>query len=256
MATEEEVTVAVEVAAETAEDKPAETKSKSGKAKKAKEPKAKKAPAAKKPRAPPAHPSYEEMIKDAIVSLKERTGSSQYAITKFIEEKQKNLPGNFKKLLLFHLKKLVAAGKLVKVKNSFKLPSARSKTETTTSAPAKKKPAATKAKSKPAAKSVKSAKPASKAPAKTKAVSKPKSKVAAKPKAPTKAKSTTTKTKAATAAKPKTTAAAKSKAASKSKPKPTESLQKLLELQQGRLQGRRRLLRRRPSHLKKLRRRL
>lgn len=62
------------------------------------------------------------MIQEAIVSLKERTGSSQYAISKFIEEKQKeNLAPNFKKLLLVQLKKLVASGKLTKVKNSFKL---------------------------------------------------------------------------------------------------------------------------------------
>jgi len=61
------------------------------------------------------------MIKDAITALKEKTGSSQYAIAKFIEEKHKQLPSNFRKLLLYHLKKLVAAGKLVKVKGSFKL---------------------------------------------------------------------------------------------------------------------------------------
>lgn len=63
------------------------------------------------------------MINEAITALKERTGSSQFAIAKYIEEKQKaNLPSNFKKLLLVQLKKLVANGKLVKVKNSFKLP--------------------------------------------------------------------------------------------------------------------------------------
>ncbi|KAI5580321.1 hypothetical protein POPTR_008G162300v4 [Populus trichocarpa] len=75
---------------------------------------------AKKPR---AYPTYHEMVKEAIVALKERSGSSQIAIAKFIEEKHKsNLPVNFKKLLLVQLKKLVANGKLVKVKNSFKLP--------------------------------------------------------------------------------------------------------------------------------------
>ncbi|KVI07003.1 hypothetical protein Ccrd_014635 [Cynara cardunculus var. scolymus] len=36
------------------------------------------------------------MIKEAIVTLKERTGSSNYSIMKFIEEKQKNLPANSK----------------------------------------------------------------------------------------------------------------------------------------------------------------
>ncbi|KAK2972943.1 hypothetical protein RJ640_022000 [Escallonia rubra] len=88
------------------------------------------APGAKKPR---AHPPYVEMIEEAIVALKERTGSSQYAIGKFIEEKQKDhLPSNFKKLLLVQLKKLVAGGKLTKVKNSFKIsPAASAKPSTT-----------------------------------------------------------------------------------------------------------------------------
>ncbi|KAI5383334.1 hypothetical protein KIW84_070662 [Lathyrus oleraceus] len=67
------------------------------------------------------------MIKDAIVSLKEKNGSSRYAIVKFIKEKQKQLPGNFKKLLLQNLKKNVASGKLVKVKGSFKLSAAAKK---------------------------------------------------------------------------------------------------------------------------------
>ncbi|KAL7220234.1 hypothetical protein ACSBR2_013155 [Camellia fascicularis] len=76
------------------------------------------------PKVSRAHPPYVEMITDAIVAMKERTGSSQYAIAKFIEEKQKaHLPPNFKKLLLVQLKKLVASEKLVKVKNSFKLSS-------------------------------------------------------------------------------------------------------------------------------------
>ena len=62
------------------------------------------------------------MITEAIVALKEKTGSSQYAIAKFIEEKHKQLPPNFKKLLLIHLKKFVAAGKLMKVRGSYKIP--------------------------------------------------------------------------------------------------------------------------------------
>ena len=56
--------------------------------------------------------------------LKERNGSSQYAIGKFIQDKYKYLPVNFKKMLLIQLKKLVASDKLVKVKASYKLPSA------------------------------------------------------------------------------------------------------------------------------------
>ncbi|KAL5781872.1 hypothetical protein ACOSP7_006901 [Xanthoceras sorbifolium] len=75
------------------------------------------------PKKPRAYPTYYEMVNEAITAMKERTGSSQIAIAKFIEEKQKaNLPNNFKKLLLVQLRKLVANGKLVKVKNSFKLP--------------------------------------------------------------------------------------------------------------------------------------
>ncbi|KAM0044039.1 putative linker histone H1/H5, domain H15, winged helix-like DNA-binding domain superfamily [Helianthus debilis subsp. tardiflorus] len=96
--------------------------------------KVKKAPVKSKPRSPSLHPPYFEMIKEALVTLKERSGSSQYAITKFIEENQKNLPAKFKKVLLTQLKKFVAGGKLVKVKASYKLPAA--------AAPAKKKPAA------------------------------------------------------------------------------------------------------------------
>ncbi|KAM7269884.1 hypothetical protein ACFE04_025381 [Oxalis oulophora] len=92
-----------------------------------------KKPAAKKPAL--AHPTFLDMITDAIVTMKERTGSSQYAINKFIEDKySKQLPSNFKKLLLVRLKKLVADGKLVKVKNSFKV------AKPTATAPAKKKP--------------------------------------------------------------------------------------------------------------------
>ncbi|KAK3043470.1 hypothetical protein RJ639_002049 [Escallonia herrerae] len=83
--------------------------------------------AASGPKKPRAHPPYVEMIEEAIVALKERTGSSQYAIGKFIEEEQKDhLPSNFKKLLLVQLKKLVASGKLTKVKNSFKISPAAS----------------------------------------------------------------------------------------------------------------------------------
>ncbi|KAH9602764.1 hypothetical protein KSS87_023052 [Heliosperma pusillum] len=80
----------------------------------------------KKVRSSPSHPTYVEMITEALTTLKEKNGSSQHAIQKFIEENHKNLPSNFRKLLLGSLRKLVASGKLVKVKNSFKLPSTRS----------------------------------------------------------------------------------------------------------------------------------
>lgn len=189
-----------------------------------KEPKAKKIAAVKKPKSSPSHPSFLLMITEAIISLKERTGSSQYAITKFIEEKHKQLPPTFRKLLLFNLKKLVAAGKLVKVKNSFKLPagSASTKSASATASVPSKKP------SKPSA-------PISGKPAKVKAVVKPrpvakaKPKGAAKPKADAKPKPKSTgRTKAAkTAMKApgkKPTAAAKplkaKKATAKSPKKP------------------------------------
>ncbi|XP_059632410.1 histone H1-like [Cornus florida] len=138
--------------------------------------KAKKTSGPKKPR---AHPPYLEMIKEAIVALKERSGSSQIAIAKFIEQKQKNLPPNFKKLLLVQLKKLVAGGKITKVKNSFKLsvaekPKAAAATAVKKAAPTKK---AVPAKSKTGA----SVKPKAATPSKAK-------KVAAKPKAVAKPK--------------------------------------------------------------------
>jgi len=145
----------------------------------------------KKPKSAPSHPPFLDMITEAIVTLKEKTGSSQYAITKYSEEKHKHLPTSFRKLLLFHLKKLVASGKLVKVKNSFKLaPAAPVKKSSTVSAPAKPKsvakPKATKVA--PKAKKV-STKPKPKPKAKAKAAGavKPKAKsVAAKPKPKTK----------------------------------------------------------------------
>uniref|UniRef100_A0A161ZRL8 H15 domain-containing protein n=1 Tax=Daucus carota subsp. sativus TaxID=79200 RepID=A0A161ZRL8_DAUCS len=71
----------------------------------------------------PFHPSYEEMIFHAICSLKRRSGSSSTAIAKFILRHYGGLPNNFRKILLRRLKELVACEKLVRVKNSFKLPS-------------------------------------------------------------------------------------------------------------------------------------
>ncbi|GMP72332.1 hypothetical protein CsSME_00030414 [Camellia sinensis var. sinensis] len=145
MATEEAVVVAVESVPDlplvVAADEAAEVEQPTAKSKKAKEPKT------RKPRSPPSHPPYVEMVTEAIVTWKEKNGSSQDAITKFAEEKHKNHPANFKKLLLFHLKKLVVSGKLVKVKGSFKLPATRpSVPKPVASAPVKKKPAPAKPK--------------------------------------------------------------------------------------------------------------
>ncbi|RDX81870.1 hypothetical protein CR513_37406, partial [Mucuna pruriens] len=82
--------------------------------------------AKKKSPSPALHPPYLEMIADAISSLKERTGSSQPAIAKFMEDKHsKALPPNFRKLLSVQLKKLVQSEKLFKVKNSYKLSSSK-----------------------------------------------------------------------------------------------------------------------------------
>ncbi|KAL1550159.1 histone H1-like [Salvia divinorum] len=195
---------------ETARDeKPTEKSATVKKVSAPKEAKKKKVPAPRNRSS--SHPPYFEMIKDAIVTLKDRTGSSQYAITKFIEDKEKNLPANFRKVLLVQLKKLVANEKLAKVKNSFKLPSARSpKPVPAVAAPTKKKPAtAAKLKSKAAAakENISAVKPKPKpktAAAKPKtAAAKPKT-VAAKPAVKDKP-----------AAKPKAAAPAKAKAKAK-----------------------------------------
>ncbi|KAJ7973024.1 histone H1-like [Quillaja saponaria] len=70
------------------------------------------------------HPPYFEMISEALTTLNDRTGSSQQAIAKFIEDKyKKSLPPNFKKMLSVQLKKFVKSERLFKVKNSFKLSS-------------------------------------------------------------------------------------------------------------------------------------
>jgi histone H1/5 len=82
----------------------------------------------KKPRTPrkkkstPSHPPYFEMIKEAITALDDSTGSSSYAIAKYMEENHKDeLPVNYKKVLATQLKNFTAKGKLVKIKASFKL---------------------------------------------------------------------------------------------------------------------------------------
>ncbi|KAH0456307.1 hypothetical protein IEQ34_014214 [Dendrobium chrysotoxum] len=98
-----------------------------------------KAATTKKGRAPTAqkkkpsaasHPPYFQMIKEAILALHERTGSSPYAIAKFMEEKHKGeLPENFRKLLAVQLRNCTVRGKLAKVKASFKLSSSAKQEE-------------------------------------------------------------------------------------------------------------------------------
>ncbi|GLT56231.1 hypothetical protein SLA2020_292910 [Shorea laevis] len=70
------------------------------------------------------HPPYFEMISEAISTLKERSGSSQQAMAKFISDKYGDaLPPNFKKMLSVQLKKFVKSERLVKIKNSYKISS-------------------------------------------------------------------------------------------------------------------------------------
>ncbi|WCJ32588.1 Histone H1 [Euphorbia peplus] len=79
------------------------------------------APRAKKPKTA-SHPPYFEMIKEALMALKEKNGSSPYAIAKHMEEKHKAvLPANFRKMLGLQLKNSTARGKLMKIKASYKL---------------------------------------------------------------------------------------------------------------------------------------
>ena len=122
------------------------------------------------PKAAPAHPKYEDMVKAAILALKDRNGSSVPAIAKYLGSNFK-LPGNFKKILSTQLKNLVKSGKLLKVKASYKLGEALKK--------APKKP---KKKAAPKKKKAKKAKKAKK----PKAKKAPKKKAAKKKAAPKK----------------------------------------------------------------------
>ncbi|KAI5430336.1 hypothetical protein KIW84_034788 [Lathyrus oleraceus] len=54
---------------------------------------------------PLSHPTFAEMITEAITNLKERTGSSQYAETKFIKEKHEDSPPTYRKLVKFTYQK-------------------------------------------------------------------------------------------------------------------------------------------------------
>ncbi|CAA2989963.1 histone H1-like [Olea europaea subsp. europaea] len=68
------------------------------------------------------HPPYLQMISEAITTMKDLAGSSQPAIAKFIEANYSaSLPTNFKKILSAQLKRFVKSGKLVKVKNLYKI---------------------------------------------------------------------------------------------------------------------------------------
>ncbi|KAL6220671.1 hypothetical protein ACLB2K_008427 [Fragaria x ananassa] len=139
-----------------------------------------------------AHPPYFQMIKEALLALNEKSGSSPYAIAKYMEENHKALPANFKKTLALQLKNSEARGKLVKVKASYKLSEAGKKDKTHKSTGTRT----------------------------TRASSKPKEEEEKKKKT----KSTRTKTKTKAAAAPKKKQVKKNKKSSAAKPKQPKSI--------------------------------
>lgn len=81
------------------------------------------------------------MISEAITTMKDRTGSSQPSIAKFMDQTYaKQLPPNFTKTLSIQLKRLVKSEKLVKVKNSYKIPAADKVKKTAIAVEKKKQP--------------------------------------------------------------------------------------------------------------------
>ncbi|KAF8012598.1 hypothetical protein BT93_I0686 [Corymbia citriodora subsp. variegata] len=112
------------------------------------------APREKKPKQPKtaSHPPYFQMIKEAIMALNEKSGSSPYAIAKYMEDKHKAvLPANFRKILALQLKNSASKGKLIKVKASYKLSEAGKKeTAKPLSKPSKKTEVAVKKPKEPA----------------------------------------------------------------------------------------------------------
>ena len=86
-----------------------------------------------------AGPSYFDLIKAAIISLKSRTGSSLQAIKKFVAAKKGK--GYVNGVFLRALRSAVAAGKLNQTKGSYKLAPAEKKAPKKKAAPKKKKAA-------------------------------------------------------------------------------------------------------------------
>ncbi len=205
--------VAVAAAPVAATDAPAAKKGRVAKAPKAaKAPKTAAAAGAKKPKSgatPAEHPLYATMVMDAIKAVKERSGASRQAITKFVLANYTvGDAGRAAKRINLALKKLLEAKKIVhggaagrKGAGSFKITTVEKKAK-----PAVKKPAAKKASAKSPKKTVK----------KPKAAKSPKPKVAKKPKA-AKSPKAATKPKTAAAKKPKVAGAAKTKAAAPKK---------------------------------------
>ena len=67
------------------------------------------------PKVAPSHPPYVDIIKEAITSLKDRNGSSNQSIRKFVASKYPTLPANWEKVLGLQLRRLTESGKIVKV---------------------------------------------------------------------------------------------------------------------------------------------
>ncbi|KAK9452763.1 linker histone H1 and H5 family-domain-containing protein [Dipodascopsis uninucleata] len=144
--------------------------------------------ATKKSSSASEHPAYKDMIKEAILTLKERNGSSRQALKKYIQSNFKIKAANFETQFNAALKRGVAAGDFVQPKG----PSGTVKLQKKESKVASEK--------KPAKKAVKP---------KAKKVTKPK---AAAPKKATKPKAVTKK-----ATKPKASGVTKKKVATKPK---------------------------------------
>ena len=116
---------------------------------------AKKVTKTKKPAKPDEHPKYNDMIKAAILTLKDRSGLSRQAIVKYIKANYK-VGENAGVHVKTALKRMLTAKLLVQTKGagasgSFKLSEAAKKVPKPKKKIVKKKPAAKKPKKKPAA---------------------------------------------------------------------------------------------------------
>ncbi|CAK9276174.1 unnamed protein product [Sphagnum jensenii] len=65
-------------------------------------------------------PRYDDMVLEAVLGLKEPYGSSNASIANYIEERHP-VPSNFRRLLTTKLKSLALSGKLVKVRQNYKI---------------------------------------------------------------------------------------------------------------------------------------
>ena len=112
-----------------------------------------------KAKATPAGPSYLDLIKEAISTLKDRTGSSRQAIAKVVEVKKG--ASYAKARLNMALKKGVDTAALTQVKGSYKLAKVAAKVKVAKKKPAAKKKSVTK-KAAPKKTTAKSIKPTAK----------------------------------------------------------------------------------------------